>query len=314
MQIRNYVKQAFVAAILAATVLNPASANATAVDVNDLPAFLTKEQAYAGGHETLSASQLQRYPKLAAIVGVRNSSDTVTSKDLIDKLKRHVHAYASLFAALDEDHDGRVTLIEVARKAPKLMVYFPYIDLNADGSITFDELLSSRIVFRSGGNDQSHGKSARHGDSSAVADVARQLSSVARNDEQMPLPDDTSFNDFEAAETLRLQVFFANDRQKEEPFRVEPVEITGYNEYSSTSGFYATYGMWVTNENAFDASFPPVDAMTPSQKICVDAAFVSLQAALRSCGSAGHPTAIRLCTAFFNAWFAAQVAICMASG
>ncbi len=48
--------------------------------------------------------------------------------------------YAGVFAALDDDHDGRVTDAEYAAAAPNVAPPFAEVDLDGDGSLAPDEI------------------------------------------------------------------------------------------------------------------------------------------------------------------------------
>lgn len=61
-------------------------------------------------------------------------------------VKEYVSGYKNLFAALDQNRDGKISFLEMIKQAPHLTVYFQYIDENRDGFITFKEMLASRVV------------------------------------------------------------------------------------------------------------------------------------------------------------------------
>ena len=263
----------------------------------------------------LKGSDLRKYPKLTKIVGVQGNDEVTSSSMLVDKIERHVAGLATLFASIDIDKDGKLSLVEFARRAPRLMVYFPYLDLNSDGSVTFNELLSSRIFFRFG-DSANHSKSAQQSETGSFVVGNFSLLGGAKHDEQS-LPVETpmsALEEFEAVESERLRAFFSADRHKDDPVVVEPVIVTGtrWSDGSSGSGFYAVYGLWVDNQLAFDVGAP--DEATPAElTACIDAAFEITKVMLRSCSSLAHPAAIRACAAAAQAFYWAQVTICIAS-
>lgn len=159
----------------------------------------------------LRGSDLKKYPKLAAILDVRTNDAPVDVQEFQQRFDRYVASLAMLFAGLDLNKDGKLSLLEVAQTIPKFLVYFPYIDLNRDGAVTFDELLSSRLVFKFPTND-----SAKSLASSTVN------SEISGSPIRRGVPSKTSaglasespispFDVFVASETAKLEAFFATD-------------------------------------------------------------------------------------------------------
>jgi len=228
-----------------------ASAQPQNLSNKDLYSFLAKSSASG----ILRGSDVKKYPKLAAILGMPPSDAAIAPYEFQQRFDQYVSSHALLFVGLDANKDGKVSVLEVAQRLPKLLVYFPYLDLNGDGALTFDELLSSRLVFnlsKTGGS-----KSLSQGANASNADV-QLLQRPRFGDESLTSGDGkvSSYDAFVANETARLEAFFARDTQKDDPVVVEPVVITGSN-YQSSSGFYPTYGMWVNKQDALavDADF-----------------------------------------------------------
>ena len=218
----------------------------------------------------LRGSDLKKYPKLAAILDVRTNDAPVDVQEFQQRFDRYVASLAMLFAGLDLNKDGKLSLLEVAQTIPKFLVYFPYIDLNRDGAVTFDELLSSRLVFKFPTND-----SAKSLASSTVN------SEISGSPIRRGVPSKTSaglasespispFDVFVASETAKLEAFFATDWQKEgDPQRLDVVVVTGSN-YQSSSGFYPMYGMWVNKQDALNID--NLDAAITTNALCKGAA------------------------------------------
>lgn len=118
------------------------SSASTLVDASRLPAYLTGDPST----NILHGSDVLRYPKLAAIVGLQSPSDTMSSKEFVKRIDEHLASQESLFASMDTNKDGKLTILEVAKKAWKMAVYFKYLDLNGDGVVTLDEFVSSRVL------------------------------------------------------------------------------------------------------------------------------------------------------------------------
>ena len=144
--LRKYAIRVLGATVCAAMLVQSTCALAQPQQVSnkDLYSFLAKNNT----NGILRGSDLKKYPKLAAIFDVRTSDAPVGAQEFQQSVDRYVASLAMLFAGLDLNKDGKLSLLEVAQTVPKYLVYFPYIDLNRDGAVTFDELLSSRLVFK----------------------------------------------------------------------------------------------------------------------------------------------------------------------
>lgn len=266
--LRKYAMRVLGATVCAAMLVQStfALAQPQKVSNKELYSFLAKSNT----NGTLRGSDIKKYPKLAAILDLPIGDAPVDAQEFQQRFDRYVASLAMLFASLDLNKDGKLSLLEVAQTVPKFLVYFPYVDLNRDGAITFDELLSSRLVFRIPANGGSKslassnatpeiaGSSIRHGElSKNSADLAGESP-------------DSLFDAFVASETAKLESFFANNQQKEgEPDKLDLVVVTGSN-YQSSSGFYPTYGMWVNKQDALNVDNP--DSAITRNALCKGAA------------------------------------------
>ena len=227
------------------------SSASTIVDASRLPAYLTGDPST----NILHGNDVLRYPKLAAIVGLQSPSDTMSSKEFVKRIDEHLASQESLFASMDTNKDGKLTILEVAKKAWKMAVYFKYLDLNGDGVVTLDEFVSSRVLFKMASTDVSHTKST-----GVIASPLAEKSATSQIDvrpraevfETIGADAADSAADYYSRESARLEKFFAADHQKDDPVIVEPVVIKGSN-YQSSSGFYPVYGMWVDKQMSIDA-------------------------------------------------------------
>ena len=238
-------------AFSASLLIGGTTSASTVIPSSQLPAFLTGN----GSTDILRGSQILRYPKLAAIVGIRSPSDTISAGEFVSRIDKHLTAQESFFASMDVNNDGKLTIHEVAKKAGKMAVYFKYLDLNGDGVVTFDEFVSSRILFKAPESTETHGKSISVNVDATIDGLATSHRSAHSNAlAAEKASDDLAYRseDFYMLENSRLEAFFAADHHKDDPVIVEPVVITGSN-YQSSSGFYPVYGMWVDNQLAFDA-------------------------------------------------------------
>lgn len=204
----------------------PVTANPNKVNVTDLFAHLTKDKP----DKTLTGRDFKQHPKLAAIVVTSDVTRPITSAELVQRISDHVAAYKRAFSAIDINKDGRISPVEIAQRSPKLLVYFPYLDLNRDGFVTLNELLSSRIFFPSTVLGQGQQKSI----SVSCANLSSQAATSIRPPPQVEdtfIPIDvcpTALEIWEASEGALLAAFFHKDVQKEgEPERLEPVVVTG---------------------------------------------------------------------------------------
>ena len=266
--LRNYAIRVLGATVCAALLVQSTFALAQPQQVSnkDLYSFLAKTNT----NGILRGSDLKKYPKLAAILDVRSNDSPVGAQEFQQSFDGYVASLAMLFAGLDLNKDGKLSLLEVAQTVPKFLVYFPYIDLNRDGAVTFDELWSSRLVFKvqTNGSAKSLASSTANSEisgSPAPRGVLSETSAGLGSESPISL-----FDEFVASETAKLEAFFATDGQKEgDPARLDVVVVTGSN-YQSSSGFYPTYGMWVNKQDALNIDNP--DAAITRNALCKGAA------------------------------------------
>jgi hypothetical protein len=217
----------FLAALL---VVAPTLATPANVHVDNLFATLTHNKP----EKTLTGRDFRRYPKLAAIVVRSDESAAITSAEIVQRIGDHVKAYKKLHASIDINGDGRVTPVEIARRAPRLLVYFTHLDLDRDGAVTLNELLASRIHFFAVGVDQNRAKSAFQPSRATLPPSADSGQFRARYDSapfeiESEMSDSASLEEWEASEQLLLSQFFHSDRQKDDepPERLDNVVVTG---------------------------------------------------------------------------------------
>ena len=229
---------------------------------NDLYSFLAKSNASG----ILRGSDLKKFPKLAAILDVHSNDAPIGVQEFQQHFDRYIASLAMLFAKLDLNKDGKLSPSEVAQTLPKFLVYFPYIDLNRDGAVTFDELLSSRLVFKFPANGSAKSLASFKNNSEISGSPIRRGVLSDTTDDFVSESSISLFDVFVATETAKLEAFFATDGQKmSDPERLEEVVITGSN-YQSSSGFYPTYGMWVNKQDMLYIDNP--DAVITKNMLC----------------------------------------------
>lgn len=234
----------------------------TVVDASKLPAFLTGDPSA----NLLHGRDVLKYPKLAAIVGIRNPNDVMAAKEFVSRIDKHLISQESLFASMDTNKDGRLTILEVAKKAWKMAVYFKYLDTNGDGVVTLDEFVSSRILFKIASSDDGQTKSTSVAGSLVAESMTTPQLSIRSKEEVFENAGgdtDDGAADYYSRENARLEKFFAVDHQKDDPVRVETVVVTGSN-YQSSSGFYPVYGMWVDTQMSINVD----SAALPDGALC----------------------------------------------
>lgn len=226
--LRKYAIRVLGATVCAAMLVQSTFALAQPQQVSnkDLYSFLAKTNT----NGILRGSDLKKYPKLAAILDVRSNDSPVGAQEFQQSFDGYVASLAMLFAGLDLNKDGKLSLLEVAQTVPKFLVYFPYIDLNRDGAVTFDELWSSRLVFKvqTNGSAKSLASSTANSEisgSPAPRGVLSETSAGLGSESPISL-----FDEFVASETAKLEAFFATDGQKEgDPERLDVVVVAGSN-------------------------------------------------------------------------------------
>lgn len=259
------------------------SAQSQSIASKDLYSFLARSNASG----ILRGADVKKYPKLAAITAAHSDDAAVPQQAFDQKFDRYIASHALFFNSLDANKDGKLSVMEIAQKVPKLLVYFPYLDLNGDGAITFDELISSRVLLN---------LSEKNGNKSAVVEAthihdttSRSQKEGAAHDIESPFSSSevTPFDAFVAAETARLKAFFSNDHQKDDAIPLERVVVTGSRGGGgdSSSGFYPVYGMWVSNQQSIASD--GLDAAITDAMLCKGAlaalAAVGCAAASLSC-------------------------------
>lgn len=272
--LQKHVTRVVSAAALCALTFLTAFAGAQPQNVSnkDLYSFLAK----SSNSGILRGSDVKKYPKLEAILGVHSNDSAIAPQELQQRFDKYVSSLALLFAGIDSNKDGKISVLEIAQRTPKLLVYFPYIDLNRDGVLTFDELLSTRIVFNL--SIVGAPKSLQREDSGFGSERTPSQRNATGDDSLMSSDSNiSSYDAFVVSESAKLDAFFARNARKDDPAPVpyDTVVITGSN-YQSTSGFYPTYGMWVNRQDSI-----LVDGLAmsmPTNKELCNAAMVGLAA------------------------------------
>jgi hypothetical protein len=225
-----------VVVVASLTFAMPVAAETLTVNLVNLHAMLGANKSLS----KLTHRDAHRFPKLESILASSNPDAFLTDEELTRKFKQYVESVAALFASVDMNADGKLSMMEVATRSPKLLVYFPYIDLNRDGRISLEELLSSPVFFNFTAN--SHGKNLKIGADvfgSLPADPHLSVKEATQSNELLIEQSDVvseNLDDFYAAELARLTAFFSTETSKDDPDVLELVVITGSTPSSTGAG------------------------------------------------------------------------------
>ncbi len=96
--------------------------------------------------DVVIAKDVKKYPKLAGILRKSMRKGYVTKVELEESYKSYYFSAAYAFLEFDLDHNGYLSQLEVALKAPALSGRFNQLDTNRDGFISMREFLGGKTV------------------------------------------------------------------------------------------------------------------------------------------------------------------------
>ena len=78
----------------------------------DLYSFLAKSR----NSGILRGSDVMKYPKLAAILNVHSNDAAIAPQEVQQRFDQYVSSLARLFAGIDSNKDGKLSVLEIAQK------------------------------------------------------------------------------------------------------------------------------------------------------------------------------------------------------